>query len=69
MNELKRGEPCSGRPVETAIPENIEKVHDMILNDKEIVEAIWCFYTSPAAGREIHLEYFIGTFRCSTNKI
>ena len=51
VNEFKGGhtstrdKPRSRRPVETAMPEIIEKVHDMILNDRrvkerEIVEAI-----------------------------
>ena len=36
MNEFKRDEPRSGRAVESATPEIIEKVHDLILNDRRV---------------------------------
>ena len=31
-----RDEPRSGRPVEAVTPEIIEKIHDMILNDRRV---------------------------------
>ena len=34
-----RDEPHSGRPVEAAMPEIIEKVHDMVLNDRSTSES------------------------------
>jgi len=50
VNEFKRGHtftcnaPCSGRPIEAATPEIIDKVHDIVLTDRrvkvrELVEA------------------------------
>ena len=59
VNEFKRGRTStkddhrSGRPVEVTIPEMIDKIHDMVLNDRrikvrEIVEATGNFGTYPS---------------------